>query len=82
MIGKTVIITGANSGIGKETTSDLAQRGARVIMACRNIEMSMKVKGIKDNQIKQRKQNIHQIKFIELDIIKCDEEINYDIESC
>ena len=47
MIGKTVIITGANSGIGKETASDLAQRGARVIMACRNTEISMKVKGIK-----------------------------------
>lgn len=45
MIGKTVIITGANSGIGKETTVDLAHRGARVIMACRNLEISLKVKG-------------------------------------
>ncbi|XP_019855897.1 PREDICTED: retinol dehydrogenase 12-like [Amphimedon queenslandica] len=34
--GKTAIVTGANSGIGKETAIDLAKRGARVIVACRD----------------------------------------------
>ncbi|XP_028659760.1 retinol dehydrogenase 12 [Erpetoichthys calabaricus] len=36
--GKTAIITGSNTGIGKETAQDLAQRGARIIMACRDME--------------------------------------------
>ncbi|KAI8505548.1 hypothetical protein Bbelb_167370 [Branchiostoma belcheri] len=36
--GKTVIITGANTGIGKVTARDMAERGARVIMACRSLE--------------------------------------------
>lgn len=45
MHGKTVLITGANGGIGKETTRDLARRGAKIIMACRNTESATAVRG-------------------------------------
>ncbi|KAK8402310.1 hypothetical protein O3P69_000612 [Scylla paramamosain] len=43
MAGKTVIITGGTAGIGKETARDLLRRGARVIIACRNMEKGRKV---------------------------------------
>ncbi len=38
MNGKIVLVTGANSGIGFETARQLAQRGAEVIMVCRDPE--------------------------------------------
>ncbi|MGB8649070.1 MAG: oxidoreductase [Mycobacteriales bacterium] len=34
--GRTALVTGANSGLGFHTSLELARKGARVLMACRN----------------------------------------------
>ncbi|GAB2840769.1 oxidoreductase [Lentzea nigeriaca] len=36
--GRTVLVTGANSGLGLRTTQVLAERGAHVIMGCRSVQ--------------------------------------------
>jgi len=44
MAGKIVLITGANSGIGRATALDLVNRDARVILAVRNLSAGEEAK--------------------------------------
>ena len=41
--GKTVVVTGASSGLGVSTTSELAKAGARVVLAVRNVAKGREV---------------------------------------
>jgi NAD(P)-dependent dehydrogenase (short-subunit alcohol dehydrogenase family) len=45
MIGKICMVTGASGGVGKDTSLQLAERGATVVMVCRNLESGKKVLG-------------------------------------
>jgi NAD(P)-dependent dehydrogenase (short-subunit alcohol dehydrogenase family) len=49
LTGKVAVVTGANSGIGKETAAELAAMGAQVVIAARNpAKAAAAVKEIKD----------------------------------
>ncbi|XP_060537314.1 retinol dehydrogenase 13-like isoform X2 [Cylas formicarius] len=66
--GKTAVITGCNTGIGKVTVQDFFERGARVIMACRNREKATQAA----EEIKQAtasKSNLGEIIVEELDLM-------------
>ncbi|XP_070491034.1 retinol dehydrogenase 12-like [Chironomus tepperi] len=61
--GKIVIITGANSGIGKETAVDLAKRGGKIYIACRNIERGQSA--LTEIKEKSGSDDVH---FLQLDL--------------
>ncbi|XP_030563721.1 retinol dehydrogenase 12-like [Drosophila novamexicana] len=61
--GKIVIVTGANTGIGKETVRELARRGATVYMACRDRNRAEEAR----KQI-IRETNNKNVFFLELDL--------------
>lgn len=44
LTGKTIIVTGANSGIGYEATKLFSKNGAKVIMGCRNMDKANSAK--------------------------------------
>lgn len=43
LTGKTILVTGANTGIGRVSATDFARRGATVLMACRSEEKTRPV---------------------------------------
>jgi len=72
MKDKVVIITGANKGIGKEATKQIAKLGAKVYMACRSLDSANEAREEIVNETKN--QNV----FVRhLDLASTDSIINF-----
>jgi NAD(P)-dependent dehydrogenase (short-subunit alcohol dehydrogenase family) len=68
--GKTVIVTGANSGIGLETARVLSDKGATVILACRNIEKASEAKREIEVSVKHAKLEVIPLDLADLGSIQ------------
>ncbi|XP_018010993.1 retinol dehydrogenase 13-like [Hyalella azteca] len=80
--GKTVIVTGPTAGIGRVTAHEMAKRGARVILACRNTQ---KAEPIAEQIKKETNNNDVVIRHLDLSdltsVRKFAEEINSQEEA-
>lgn len=68
--GKTIIITGANSGIGYEAAKTLAKAGAEIIMACRNVEKAETAVDEMLSEVPQAKLQISELNLASLKSVK------------
>lgn len=67
VLGKVCIVTGSNTGIGKQTALHLACKGAMVILACRNEEQGKAAKRTLESEIKACG-SLGSVEYIPLDL--------------
>ncbi len=67
---KTAIVTGANAGLGFETTLELAKKEIKVIMACRNLNKGESAKDEILKQVPKAQLEVMEIDLSELDSVR------------
>ena len=70
LTGKVIIVTGANSGLGYEDAKEFARKGAKIILACRNMEKANKALSKIQAKIPEAQAEIIQLDLGSIDSIK------------
>jgi NAD(P)-dependent dehydrogenase (short-subunit alcohol dehydrogenase family) len=68
--GRTALVTGANSGLGFHTSLELARKGARVLMACRNPDRAREAVGRVRSQVPNASVELVALDLASLDSIE------------
>ena len=78
--GKVAVVTGANTGIGKETARDLVKRGAEVHVLCRDKEKAEAMRSEIKNET-GREVFVHQLDLASLDSVReCTAQLRKSLE--
>ena len=81
MNSKIVLITGANSGIGKATAIQLAQQGKTLVLVCRSQQRGeVALKEIKDNSVRLTIESVKKLISTSIDKSKLDNLFEKNLE--
>jgi len=68
--GRVALVTGANSGLGFETTRGLASKGAHVVLACRNLDKGNSVMKEIQAEFPQASLEVMELDLANLDVVR------------
>ena len=68
--GRTAVVTGANSGLGLVTAHELAARGARVVLACRNTAKGEEARRAIEVVVKDAALSVEELDLASLDSVR------------
>lgn len=68
--GRTVVVTGANTGLGKETARAFARTGATVVMACRSTERGAEAKADIESENPDGELSVLELDLADLDSVR------------
>lgn len=70
LMGKVIIVTGANSGLGFETAKELIRKGAQTVLACRHIDRAQAALSQIQFEIPDASAEIMQLDLASLDAVR------------